>query len=267
MTALIEARQISAGYGGVEIVHDLSLEVQAGEVVALLGANGAGKTTTLLTLAGELAPLGGEVLMDGERTTAPLHRRARKGLAFVTEERSIFPKLTTRQNLAVARADVEQATALFPELVPLMSRRSSLLSGGEAQMLTLSRALARAPSLLLADELSLGLAPKTVGPPAARGPGGRGSGDRRAARRAARSPRARGRRPCLPAATGPGPLRRDRGGRPREHRRDPGDLSHRPGRRSPVIAFTGERMRNGVPLSVIQGPVSVIVHGPVMTLR
>ncbi|MFZ0043676.1 MAG: ATP-binding cassette domain-containing protein [Solirubrobacteraceae bacterium] len=163
MKALIEARQISAGYGGVEIVRDLSLEVQAGEVVALLGANGAGKTTTLLTLAGELAPLGGEVLMDGERTTAPLHRRARKGLAFVTEERSIFPKLTTRQNLAVARADVDQATALFPELVPLMSRRSSLLSGGEAQMLTLSRALARAPSLLLADELSLGLAPKTVG--------------------------------------------------------------------------------------------------------
>ena len=163
MTALIEARQISAGYGGVEIVRDLSLEVHAGEVVALLGANGAGKTTTLLTLAGELAPLGGEVLMDGERTTAPLYRRARKGMAFVTEERSIFPKLTTRQNLAVARADIEQATALFPELVPLMSRRSALLSGGEAQMLTLSRALARAPSLLLADELSLGLAPKTVG--------------------------------------------------------------------------------------------------------
>ena len=132
-------------------------------MVALLGANGAGKTTTLLTLAGELAPLGGEVLMDGERTTAPLYRRARKGMAFVTEERSIFPKLTTRQNLAVARADVDQATALFPELVPLMSRRSGLLSGGEAQMLTLSRALARAPSLLLADELSLGLAPKTVG--------------------------------------------------------------------------------------------------------
>ncbi len=163
MTALIEARQISAGYGGVEIVRDLSLEVHAGEVVALLGANGAGKTTTLLTLAGELAPLNGEVLMDGERTTAPLYRRARKGMAFVTEERSIFPKLTTRQNLAVARADIEQATALFPELVPLMSRRSALLSGGEAQMLTLSRALARAPSLLLADELSLGLAPKTVG--------------------------------------------------------------------------------------------------------
>ena len=163
MTALIEARKISAGYGGVEIVRDLSLEVHAGEVVALLGANGAGKTTTLFTLAGELEPLGGEVLMDGERTTAPLYRRARKGMAFVTEERSMFPKLTTRQNLAVARADVDQATALFPELVPLMSRRSALLSGGEAQMLTLSRALARAPSLLLADELSLGLAPKTVG--------------------------------------------------------------------------------------------------------
>ena len=163
MTALLEARELSAGYDSVEIVRDLSLEVHAGEVVALLGANGAGKTTTLLTLAGELKPLSGEILIDGHRTTAPLHRRARNGMAFVTEERSVFPKLTTRQNLAVARADVEKATALFPELMPLMSRRSGLLSGGEQQMLTLGRALARAPNLLLADELSLGLAPKTVG--------------------------------------------------------------------------------------------------------
>ncbi len=163
MTALLEAREVSAGYDGVEIVRDVSLEVHAGEVVALLGANGAGKTTTLLTLAGELRPLSGEVLIAGTKTTAPLHRRARSGMAFVTEERSIFPKLTTRQNLAVARADIEKATALFPELTPLMTRRSGLLSGGEQQMLTLGRALARAPDLLLADELSLGLAPKTVG--------------------------------------------------------------------------------------------------------
>ncbi len=162
MTALLAARNISAGYGGVEIVRDVSLEVHPGEVVALLGANGAGKTTTLLTLAGVLKPLGGEILIDGQATTAPLHRRARNGMAFVTEERSVFPKLTTRQNLAVGRADIQKATTLFPELEALMSRRAALLSGGEQQMLTLGRALARAPEVLLADELSLGLAPKSV---------------------------------------------------------------------------------------------------------
>ena len=159
---LLEARGLHCGYGTVEIVRDLSLEVRAGEVVALLGANGAGKTTTLLTLAGELKPLGGEVHFRGGTWTAPLYKRARQGMAFVTEERSVFPNLTTRQNLGVGRADIDQVTTLFPELTPLMSRRAGLLSGGEQQMLTLGRALARQPTLLLADELSLGLAPKTV---------------------------------------------------------------------------------------------------------
>jgi ABC-type branched-subunit amino acid transport system ATPase component len=160
---LLEARGLCSGYAGVEIVRDVNLEVRPGEVVALLGANGAGKTTTLLTLAGELNALDGEVLLKGRRATAPLHKRARNGMALVTEERSVFPKLTTRQNLAVGRADIDNATTLFPELAPLMSRRAGLLSGGEQQMLTLGRALARQPDLLLADELSLGLAPKTVG--------------------------------------------------------------------------------------------------------
>jgi branched-chain amino acid transport system ATP-binding protein len=163
MSTLLEARGLSSGYAGVEILRGVTLRVEPGEVVALLGANGAGKTTTLLTLAGELKPLAGEVLWKGKRAKAPLHRRARQGLAYVTEERSVFPKLTTRQNLAVGRCDVDKATALFPELVPLLSRRVGLLSGGEQQMLTLGRALARPTDLLLADELSLGLAPKTVG--------------------------------------------------------------------------------------------------------
>jgi branched-chain amino acid transport system ATP-binding protein len=161
-TPLLEARKLCAGYGAVEIVRDLTVEVRAGEVVALLGANGAGKTTTLLTLAGELNPLGGEILFSGSSSSAPLYKRARAGMAFVTEERSIFPNLTTRQNLGVGRADPAKVTELFPELTPLMSRRAGLLSGGEQQMLTLGRALARQPDLLLADELSLGLAPKTV---------------------------------------------------------------------------------------------------------
>jgi len=160
---LLEARGLRAGYAGVDIVKGLNLTVSEGEVVALLGANGAGKTTTMLTLAGELTPLGGEVFFNGDAKAGPLHKRAKKGLSFVTEERSIFANLTTRQNLAVGRVDIDHATNIFPELTPLLGRRAGLLSGGEQQMLTLSRALSRSPKLLLADELSLGLAPKTVG--------------------------------------------------------------------------------------------------------
>ncbi|MFE3188473.1 ABC transporter ATP-binding protein [Nocardia sp. NPDC059240] len=160
---LLMTRGLHCGYRGVEIVRDLNITVRPGEVIALLGANGSGKTTTLLTLAGELKPLAGDVLIDGRVTTAPLHKRARQGLAFVTEERSTFANLTTRQNLTVGRANIMAATAIFPELEPLMSRGAGLLSGGEQQMLTLARALARPTKLLLADELSLGLAPKTVG--------------------------------------------------------------------------------------------------------
>ncbi|MGH8916943.1 MAG: ABC transporter ATP-binding protein [Actinomycetes bacterium] len=163
MSALIETRDLCAGYGATLVVHDVNIEVHPGEVVGILGANGAGKTTTLLALAGELPLASGQLLQDGQPLTMPLHRRARKGLAFVTEERSVFMRLTTRQNLGVSRdCDVKKATALFRELAPLMSRRAGLLSGGEQQMLTLARALARPTKLLLADELSLGLAPLSV---------------------------------------------------------------------------------------------------------
>jgi branched-chain amino acid transport system ATP-binding protein len=164
MTALLEARGLCAGYGDVSVVRGLDLEVRPGEVVALLGANGAGKSTTMRTLAGELSPLAGEVRFLGDPSAGPLHRRARKGLAFVTEERSVFMGLTTRQNIGVGRCDAKAVTGLFPELEPLLGRRAGLLSGGEQQMLTLGRALARdGVQLLLADELSLGLAPKAVG--------------------------------------------------------------------------------------------------------
>jgi branched-chain amino acid transport system ATP-binding protein len=162
MTPLLQATGLSAGYHGHPVVRDLDLEVSAGEVVALLGSNGAGKTTTLLTLAGELKPLAGDVFLDGQKTSVPLHRRARHGLGFVTEERSVFMSLSTEQNLRLGRGDTQQALDLFPELQPLLKRRAGLLSGGEQQMLTLARALARGPRLLLADELSLGLGPMIV---------------------------------------------------------------------------------------------------------
>ena len=162
MTALLETRGLAAGYQGSAVVRDLDLEVAPGEVVALLGANGAGKTTTLLTLAGDLPPVSGEILVDGRSTGAPLHRRASEGVALVPEERSLFKGLTGRENLRVGRADVGRVLALFPELRDKLQRRAGLLSGGEQQMLTLGRALARDPRLLLADELSLGLAPLVV---------------------------------------------------------------------------------------------------------
>jgi branched-chain amino acid transport system ATP-binding protein len=159
---LLACRGLSAGYGAMAVVRDLDLHVDAGEVVALLGPNGAGKTTTLLTLAGELAPLAGEVLFRGEPTRAPLHERCRAGMSFLTEERSVTMGLTARENLRLAGVDPGAAVELFPELGPLMKRPAGLLSGGEQQMLSLARALGRAPRLLLADELSLGLAPLVV---------------------------------------------------------------------------------------------------------
>lgn len=159
---LLAAVGLSAGYGGRPMVHDVDLEVRAGEVVALLGPNGAGKSTTLATLAGELAPLGGEVVCLGKAGNAPLYKRARAGLSFTPEERSVFSRLSVADNLGVGSVKPATAIELFPELEKLMGRPAGLLSGGEQQMLTLARALGRKPRVLLADELSLGLAPLVV---------------------------------------------------------------------------------------------------------
>jgi branched-chain amino acid transport system ATP-binding protein len=159
---LVEARDLAAGYDAVPVMRGVSLYVNRGEIVVLLGPNGAGKTTTLLTLTGRLKPLGGAVLWKGQPTRAPLHRRAGQGLAFVTEERSVFMGMTVSENLRVGRGDVDVALELFPELKDRLGLRAGLLSGGEQQMLSLGRALSRKPSLLVADELSLGLAPKVI---------------------------------------------------------------------------------------------------------
>jgi branched-chain amino acid transport system ATP-binding protein len=159
---LLECRALAAGYGSLAVVRDLDLLVESGEVVALIGPNGAGKTTTLLTLAGELPAISGEVVFRGAVTKAPLFRRARQGMGFVTEERSVFKSLTAEENLRIAGVSRADAVALFPELDRIMGRTAGLLSGGEQQMLTLARAVARDPKLLLVDELSLGLAPVVV---------------------------------------------------------------------------------------------------------
>jgi len=162
MDSVISVREMSTGYAGNPVVHDLSFEVKPGEVLCLLGPNGAGKTTTMLALAGELPLISGEVEFHGVKQKAPLYKRARNGMSYVTEERSVFKGMTLRDNLRIGGVDAEEAVSLFPELGRRMSVRGGLLSGGEQQMLTLARALGRKPRLLLADELSLGLAPLVV---------------------------------------------------------------------------------------------------------
>ncbi|WP_408056174.1 ABC transporter ATP-binding protein [Streptomyces ureilyticus] len=159
--ALIATRALSAGYGTQPVVRDLDIEVRPGEVVALLGPNGAGKTTTLRVLAGDLAPMSGEVRWLGGVGRAPLHRRARQGLAYVGE-RAVFTRLDVAENLRVGRVETARALELFPELEKRLRTGAGMISGGEQQMLSLARALCRSPRLLLADELSLGLAPLVV---------------------------------------------------------------------------------------------------------
>ncbi len=132
-------------------------------MVCLLGPNGAGKTTTLMTIAGELTPVDGIVMFNNVPTFTPMYQRVRdSGVGLVTEDRLIFTKLSARDNLRIGGGSVDAALALFPELEPRLSVRGGMLSGGEQQMLALARALSRKPTLLLADELSLGLAPMIV---------------------------------------------------------------------------------------------------------
>jgi branched-chain amino acid transport system ATP-binding protein len=157
----VGVRGLRAGYGSLAVVHGIDLDVAPGEVVALLGPNGAGKSTTLLTIAGFLPRLGGQILWNGvDRQLAP-HKLARRGIALVAE-RAVFRQLTVAANLRLGRGDPARALALFPELEPLLRRPAGLLSGGEQQMLTMGRALAARPAVLLLDELSLGLAPVVV---------------------------------------------------------------------------------------------------------
>lgn len=163
MTAALELECLTAGYDGVPVIRDLSLSVEAGEIVALMGPNGAGKSTTLRTISGLVKAFGGHIrfggaLIDG---VAP-HRLARSGLVLVPEGRGLVPSLTVADNLRLIGKPQVDSYEIFPALKELVSRKAGLLSGGEQQMLALARAIAMGPTVLLIDELSLGLAPVTV---------------------------------------------------------------------------------------------------------
>lgn len=159
---LLELRSLTSGYGDLPAIRDVSLTVRDGEIVALFGANGAGKSTTLCAAVGVLPTMGGEVLWLGERRPKSLCNLARNGLAFVPEGRSVISGLSVHDNLRLGSGGVDAALAYFPELEKLLSRPAGLLSGGEQQMLSVGRALATRPRALLADEVSLGLAPIIV---------------------------------------------------------------------------------------------------------
>ena len=162
MTPVLEARSLSAGYNGQAVLHDLDLRVEAGEIVVLLGPNGAGKSTTLLTLAGELPSLAGSTWLLGSATKEPLYRRVRRGLGFISDDRSVIMGLSARDNLRLRKGSVEEGLEYFPELESHIDRPVAQLSGGQQQMVAMARTLASHPKVLLADELSLGLAPLVV---------------------------------------------------------------------------------------------------------
>lgn len=171
MTAMLEVHDLRVAYGAIEAVKGISLQVQAGEVVTLIGGNGAGKTTTLRTLSGLLRPMAGQVYFEGERIDRlPAHEIVTRGIAHSPEGRRIFPRMTIEENLELGAYSrrgrtseisetIDRVYALFPVLGERRVQPAGTLSGGEQQMLAMGRAMMSQPRLIMLDEPSMGLSP------------------------------------------------------------------------------------------------------------
>jgi branched-chain amino acid transport system ATP-binding protein len=167
--SLLEVRDLRVSYGAIEAIKGISLDVEEGQVVTLIGTNGAGKTTTLRTLSGLLTPVAGEILFDGKRLDrVPAHAVVQRGVAHSPEGRRIFPLMTVEENLELGaysrkgkdpREDIDGIFERFPRLLERRSQKAGTLSGGEQQMLAIGRALMSRPRLLMLDEPSMGLSP------------------------------------------------------------------------------------------------------------